>query len=165
MAQSLEPNAHETTLPSVERDPFQGLVRVEADVTIEGTATLHIDPHNHAISWCVQPKGSVHPSSLRVLRPEDRVTVTSAEGGVLFDGPLTGTFHLIDPVSIYRSINGLNPPPAGFPIYWSPKGIDPHTWLSFFEGANTVTVHRHSTALVPPEFAATTAESLKTVAV
>jgi hypothetical protein len=133
-------------------------------VTIEGTATLHVEPSSHSISWCVQPIGKPDLASLRILRAEDRVTITSPEGAVLFDGPLTGVFHFLDPVRIYRAIAEQDPPPGGFAIYWSPKGINPHTWLSFFEGHNNVTVHRHSTALVPPEHAASSAERMRALA-
>lgn len=152
---------HETKPFAGEGDTFQELARVEVDVTIEGTAAIHIEPNSHSVSWCVQPSGNPESSSLRVLRPEDEVTITSAEGAVLFDGSLAGVFHFLEPIHIYRDINGHKSPPAGFAIYWSPQGVDPFTWLSFFEGRNNVTIHRHSTALVAPEFAAIAVERMK----
>lgn len=159
-SQSLEANLNEGTV-----DPFEGLTRIEVDVTIEGTTILHLEPISHSISWCIQPHGTSDLASTRVLRPEDRVTITSPDGRALFDGPLTGTFHLLDPVRVYRTINEREPPPAGFVIYWSPQAVDPHTWLSFFEGRNNIQVHRHSTALIPPEHAATVAERMRVVGV
>lgn len=162
---SREPHTPQIILGGSEGDPFKDLTRIEVDVTIEGTTTLHIDPGYRSISWGVQPNGKPDLASMRILRPEDRVTITSPEGRILFDGPLTGVFHLLDPVHIYRPINEQIPPPTGFVIYWSPKDIDPHTWLSFFEGSNKIQVHRHSTALIPPEHAASVAERMRVVGV
>lgn len=165
MDQSRVSQSPEINVSASAEDPFQGLTRIEVDVTIEGSTTLHVDPSSHSISWCVQPHGKPGLASLRILRPGDRVTITSPDGGALFDGQLTGVFHVLDPVHIYRAINDHKPPPTGFVIYWSPQGIDPHTWLSFFEGRNNIHVHRHSTALIPPEHAACVAEKMRTLGV
>ena len=143
--------APEIIKPLDHTDPFKGLTRVETDITIQGTTSLHVEPHCCSLSWCVQPARTHSLDALRVLRPEDRVTISSPEGRVLFDGALTGVFYLHNPVHIYREIRGHRPPPTGFVIYWAPKEVDPYTWLSFFESDNCVTVHRHTTALIPRE--------------
>ena len=141
----------EATRSEHNNDPFQGLIRVETDITIQGTTSIHVEHHSHALSWCVQPFGTSSREALRVLRPEDRVTISSSEGRVLFDGELHGVFYLLNPIHVYHDIRGQKAPQTGFVIYWAPKNIDPHTWLSFFESGNTVAVHRHVTALLPQD--------------
>ena len=141
----------ETSCSHGQDDTFRGLVSVETKITITGTATTHIQPQSHALTWCVQPDGASPPETVQIVRPQDHITITSPTGQTLFEGRISARFHLLDAIPVYREINGERTPPGGFLIYWTPEGVEPHTWLSWFTEKNRIALRRHSKALVPPE--------------
>lgn len=133
--------------PTSTGDKLRNLVHVRSDLTIHGSTFLHIDPETHALTWCVHASNSNQRDTL--VRPNDFVTITSANGQELFKGDITPVFFVSDPLQVYHDVADRKAPPTGFKIYWAPQGVDPYRWLSFFEGAHTIQLHRHTTALTP----------------
>ena len=151
---SSTPPSHQSPASDGPHDPFRDLVAVETDVSIEGTVAIHVQPQSKALTWCVRPDGSAPTEQLRSLRPRDRLTISSPSGETIFEGVIQARFHTPDPIPFYGVIKGEPPPPRGFMIYWTPEGIDPFTWTSWFEEGNRVVVHRHVVGLVPRELPA-----------
>ena len=132
------------TAPAGERAE---LVPVHADLTMEGSTFIHIDPQSHALTWCIRSSDSQQKDD--VVRPNDFVIISSPDGEELFKGDINSIFFVSDPLGVYHEIGGRQPPPSGFKIYWAPEGVDPYRWTSLFNAENLIHLHRHTTALLP----------------
>ena len=149
MAQTLNTPRPDSPTSQRENDPFQGLVLLKSELTMTGSVAIHIQPDSKALSWCIQPEGGSLIETLQTIRDQDHIMITTPSGETIFEGVLKPRFHILDPIKVYQDVNGERSPPAGFLIYWTPEGIDPYTWLSWFSGGNKVIARRQLRALVP----------------
>jgi hypothetical protein len=100
--------------------------------TLEGTATVFVEPEQKRLTWMVRVSDKNEPVHIKIVRQGDFLVVTDQSGQIRFQGDIVPVYSLTEPIHTFLPVQGHEVPARGFQVSWHQKGWEPNEWASLF---------------------------------